>query len=110
MQRGDVYWVDFGPPAGVRPAVVVTRTSALERLTSVTVGPMTTRTRKVRSWVLVTNATGLPEASCINLDALQSVYRSQLLDFICHLPEATMDEVSAAIRFALALDAPPPLY
>jgi mRNA interferase MazF len=107
LKRGEVYWVDFGDPAGVRPAVILTRNAAIELLSSLTVGPLTTRLRRVRSWVFVGDQPDLPQDSCINLDGIQSVHKDAVLDRMFELDPDTMKLVGVAVRFALELDDPP---
>ncbi len=102
-----MYWTDFGGRSGVRPAVVMTRDSALDLLTAVTVAPLTTRIRVVRSWVVVGEEDGLPYRSAINLDSLQTVRLDAIGEYICSLSRERLDEVRRALLWALALDEPP---
>ena len=109
MKRGDVYWTEFGPPYGNRPAVILTRDAGLGVLNSVTVAPCTTRERRSPTWVRLTEADGMPGDSWVNLDVIQTVVAGALVDFVCSLPQERVAEVGGAARFALQLDTPPEL-
>ncbi|HMO96342.1 MAG TPA: type II toxin-antitoxin system PemK/MazF family toxin [Tepidiformaceae bacterium] len=109
MNRGDVYWTDFGGRSGIRPAVVVTRDSALDLITAITVAPLTTRIRNVSSRVVVGEEDGLSDASAINLDSLQTVRIEAIGEFICHLSPERMEQVRRALIWALDLELPPPI-
>jgi mRNA-degrading endonuclease toxin of MazEF toxin-antitoxin module len=107
VNRGEVYWVDFGGNAGMRPGVVLTRPAGLRFLTSATFGPMTTTTRNSPSWVNVGIKDGLPEDGAINLDSILTVELRHVKQLICQLSTTRMAQIDQAARFALALDSPP---
>lgn len=73
MIRGDVCWINFKLPDKKRPALILTRNEAISELNAVTVIPITTTIRDVRSQVWVNEEDGLEEASVINLDNIQTV-------------------------------------
>jgi len=58
MIREDVYWINFKEPDKLRPALVITRDSAISYLNSVTVIPTTTTVRDNPSTVGSTKKMG----------------------------------------------------
>jgi mRNA interferase MazF len=101
MQRGEIRWYRFGAPDKRRPVLVLTRDSALEFLGEVTVAPITSTIRDIPSEVLLTETDGMPRSSAINLDHLQTVSQDRLGGLITTLPSDRMQEVRAALLFAL---------
>jgi mRNA interferase MazF len=78
----------------------LTRTSVISELNAVTVIPITTTIRNVRSQVLVNGNDGLEEESVINIDNIQTVSKQKIGKFITHLSEERMQEVFESIKFA----------
>lgn len=67
MAREDVRLYEFAPPDKKRPVVVLTRDSAIEYLSSVTVAPITSAIRGVPSEVLLNEDDGMKAACVVNL-------------------------------------------
>lgn len=106
MPQGDIYWANLDDPDGRRPVVVVTRNSALEFLTSVTVAPLTTTVRRTRSWVPLTATLDGVFADCsINCDRLLTVSNASLGERIGSLRPEKRVALRQAIEFALGFDA-----
>lgn len=103
MNRGDVRWYTFPRPDKRRPAVLLTRNSALEFLGEVTVAPITSTIRGIPSEVLLAREDGMPRNCVINLDHVQTVSKRRIGALITRLPERRMREVGLALRFALDL-------
>ena len=101
MKRGEVRWYRFAKPDKRRPVVILTRDSILEYLGEVTVAPVTTTVRGIPSEVLIGEPDGLPRASAINLDHLQTVSRGRLEGLIATLSSGKLREVRTALLFAL---------
>ena len=101
MKRGEVRWYRFAKPDKRRPVVILTRDSILEYLGEVTVAPVTTTVRGIPSEVLIGEPDGLPRASAINLDHLQTVSRGRLEGVIATLSSGKMREIRTALLFAL---------
>ena len=101
MNQGDLYWCDFPGPIGRRPGVILTRRSALELLTAITMAPVTTRIRHAPSQVIVGEAEGLDRVSAINLDGIITIRATALGEYIGRLSRTGRREVRAAIEFAL---------
>lgn len=106
MRQGDIVWASLPGPDGRRPVVVVTRNSALEFLTSVTVGPLTTTIRRSRSFIPLTPGEDGVFADCaINCDRLLTVPADQLGERIASLSSERRKSLRDAIQFALGFDA-----
>jgi len=101
MERGEIRWYRFPRPDKRRPVLVLTRDSALEFLGEVTVAPITTTIRDIPTEVVLTRDDGMERDCAVNLDHLQTVSRGRLGAPIAVLPAARMEEVRAALLFAL---------
>lgn len=60
MKRGDVYWVKFKEPDKRRPALIITRDSAIPLLNSLTVIPTTSTLRDNPATVWLDESDGMP--------------------------------------------------
>jgi mRNA interferase MazF len=103
MRRGDVYWIEFPAPVGLRPAVLVTRDEAYSVRTRCTVVPLTRTVRGIPTEVRLGPSDGMPKPGVANADELVTIPREILRDRITTLSAAKSRELDAAIRFALAL-------
>lgn len=103
VKRGEVRWYRFARPDKQRPVVVLTRDSIIPYLGEVTVAPVTATIRNIPSEVLLSDAQGMPRQCAVNCDHLQTISRGKLGALLTTLSVSKMDEVAAAIRFALAL-------
>lgn len=92
---------EFRPLDKRRPVLVLTRNEAIAVLDSVTVAPISTTIRRIRSEVEVGIAQGLKAPSAINLDHLQTVSKSALKHFIGTVDLRTLDRVCHAMEHAL---------
>jgi mRNA interferase MazF len=101
MQRGEVRWYRFASPDKKRPVLILTRDSILESLGEVTIAPVTTTIRDIPSEVVLTEEDGMPQACAVNLDHVQTVAKGKLGSLITTLPMVRMQEVRAALLFAL---------
>jgi mRNA interferase MazF len=103
MKHGEIRWYKFMPPDKRRPVLILTRNSALEYLSEVTIAPITTTVRDIPSEVFISKSEGMPQDCAINCDHLQTVSKSKLGSLIASLPLSKMVEVGRAIRFALEI-------
>lgn len=104
MNRGEVYWVNFPSPLGRRPALIVTRTTALSVRTRVTVAPVTRRIRGILSEVPLGPEDGVVVESVASCDNLQTVPQGRLdPEPIGHLDITRIPDLDAALRFALEI-------
>jgi mRNA interferase MazF len=104
MNRGDIYWITFKMPDKKRPALILTRNSAIPYLNAVTVIPVTTTIRRNAASIWVDEDDGLNKESVINVDNIQTVSKQKVGAYITHLSEERMQEVFEAIKFAFGFD------
>jgi mRNA interferase MazF len=104
MRRGEVRWVDFEHPDKRRPAVILTRSSAIGYLSTVTVAPITTTIRETPSAVRLGPEDGLPADCAANLHNVYTVPQARVGNLITVLTESKMVQVEAALLFALGME------
>jgi len=104
MNRGDVCWYTFKAPDKKRPVLILTRDSAIAVLHSVTVAPITSTIRSIRTEVVLTKEDGLPATCAANFDNLQTVPKSHIGGRIARLTARKMQAARAAVSFALGFD------
>ena len=104
MRRGEVWWAELPPPVGRRPVVLLSRDEAYAVRNLVTVAPVTTRIRGIRTEVRLGPEQGLPKPCVANLDTIATIPRAALGERVSLLPMETIQAINAAIRFALALE------
>jgi mRNA interferase MazF len=78
VARSEIYWADSVPPAGRRPACVLTRDAAIGVLVTVTCAPISRSIRGTRSEVEVGPEHGLPAVGAISCDNLLSIPQAAL--------------------------------
>lgn len=103
MRRGDVYWATLPAPVGRRPVVLVSRDEAYAIKTRITVAVVTRTVRGIPTEVRVGPAQGMPKVGVLNADELVTIPAEMLAERISTLSRAKLDEVDAALKFALAL-------
>jgi mRNA interferase MazF len=103
VRRGEVFWGDLGS-GGRRPVVILTRSGAIGVRTRVTVAPVTTTIRGIRSEVPVGPEEGLAQDSVISCDNLLTLDKRAFdLNPVGRLDPATLARLDAALRFALKI-------
>ena len=102
IARGDVRLYQFAPPDKKRPALVLTRNSAIGYLSTVTVAPVTSTIRGVPSEVVLNEEDGMKSPCAVNLHNAVTVSQQRLGKRVAQLSPARMNEVCAALRFSLA--------
>jgi len=104
MIRGDVYLIKFKEPDKKRPALILTRTEAIPNLNAVTVIPITSTIREIRSQILLDEDDGMENECVINVDNIQTVSKQKIGSYVTHLSDERMLEVFEAIKFAFGFD------
>jgi mRNA interferase MazF len=104
MRRGEIWWADLPPPLGHRPVVLLSRDAAYAVRTSVTVAPVTTHIRGIRSEVRLGPEDGLPRPSVVNLDGIITIPKASLQRRAGLVRLDKLQAVSAAIHHALELE------
>lgn len=102
--RGEIRLAQLPGPDKTRPVLVLTRDTAIPYLSRVTVAPVTSSMRGVPTEVALGPEDGLKQACAINLHNVVTVRKEVVGRRICQLSELRMQEVCAALRFALGCD------
>jgi mRNA interferase MazF len=104
LERGEVRLYRFARPDKQRPALILTRSSALRYLSRVTVAPITSAIRGVPSEVPLGPDDGMKHECCVNLHNLVTVSQDDVGRRLARLTSRRMDEVCAALEFSLGCD------
>ena len=106
--RGEVRLYQFAAGAKTndnkRPALVLTRNSAIAYLSTVTVAPVTSTIRGVPSEVVLNEEDGMKSPCAVNLHNAITVSQQRMGKRVAQLSSARMNEVCAALRFSLGCD------
>jgi mRNA interferase MazF len=103
MRRGEVWWAQLPAPIGRRPVVLLSRDSAYQVRSAVTVAPVTRTIRNIPVEVQLDTSDGLPSRCVANLDDIATIPKTLIRERIAVLSAEKMQAVEAAIRFALDL-------
>lgn len=104
MNRGEIRLVRFPPPDKSRPALVLTRSSAIGALARVTIAPITSTIRGIPTEVVLTASDGMKHACAVNLDNVTTVHKQLLGRTVASLAPSRMREVCRALAFAVGCD------
>jgi mRNA interferase MazF len=104
MKRGEVWWVDMPPPAGRRPAVLLSRDAAYRVRAAITVAPITRTMRNIPVEVALDRSDGMPVRCVVNLDDITTLPKVLIKQRITALSPGKIHQIDDAIRFALDLD------
>ena len=108
MKRGELFRVahpSARDPKRYRVFVVVSRQALIDsRFSTVICAPIYTVYDGLATQVAVGPSEGLKHDSSIHCDALVSVRKADLTDFIAALPETRLQLLDDALRVALDLD------
>jgi mRNA interferase MazF len=108
IARGEVRLYQFAAASKTndkkRPALVLTRNSAIAYLSTVTVAPVTSTIRGVPSEVVLNEEDGMKSPCAVNLHNAVTVSQQRLGKRVAQLSSARMNEVCAALRFSLGCD------
>ena len=99
--RGEVWWCEL-VEIGRRPVVVLLRDAAIPRLRRVLVAPCTTTIRGLASEVVLEPGEDpIPRRCAVNLDSVESVSVSVLVERLGRLADARMRQICAALEVAV---------
>ena len=104
MKRGEIRWYRFAQPDKKRPALILTRSSIIDYLGEVTVAPITSTVRGVRSEAPLGAEDGMKGPCVVNAHNLLTVRKDQVGRRVARLSETRMGSVCGAIAFALGCD------
>lgn len=100
-RRGELWWCEL-PEVGRRPVVVLSRDAAIPRLRRTLVGPCTTTVRNLPSEVLLEPGEDpVPRTTAVNLDSVESVSVSVLVERLGTLSSERMRQICAALEVAV---------
>lgn len=103
-RRGEVWWWE-SEHVGTRPAVVLSRDAALERLGRAIVAPCTTTIRGIPSEVVLEPGEDPVSAiSAVNLDSVDNTPVALLVQRLGRLSDGRMRQICAALEVAVACD------
>ena len=109
IARGEVPPYQFAAGAKTndkkRPALVLTRNSAIAYLSTVTVAPVTFTIRGVPSEVVLNEEDGMKSTCAVNLHNAVTVSQQRVGKRVAQLSSARMNEVCAALSFSLGCEA-----
>ncbi|WP_420593692.1 type II toxin-antitoxin system PemK/MazF family toxin [Deinococcus sp.] len=112
IERGDIWWADFGEPIGSRPAylrpVVIVQDDSYNRsrLNTVIVAILTgnqdlaSAPGNVR---LEPFQTGLKKSSVVNITSLQAINKVELLEYVSTLSPIDLKAIENGLRRVLGL-------
>jgi len=103
VKRGEIWWVQFPPPVGPRPAVLVSRNQAYRVRAAVTVVPLTRTVRGIRVEIPLGPAEGMRQSSVANADDISTVPKGWLDRYVSVLTPEKLEALEEAIKFALDL-------
>jgi mRNA interferase MazF len=101
VARGDIRLFRFPEPDKQRPVLVLTRDTIIDRLSRITVAPVTSTIRGVASEVVLGPDDGMKDACAINLHNIVTVPKAGLGRLLVSLNARRLDQVCAAIAFSL---------
>src|SRR5438105_13994687 len=102
--RGEVWWCEL-PEIGRRPVVILSRDAAIPRLRRAVIAPCTTTIRGLASEVVLEpREDPIPRRSAANLDSVESVSTSVLVERLGRLSDRRMRQLCAALEVAVGCD------
>jgi len=101
VNQYEIWWADLPKPAGKRPVLLLSRTSAYEYLHKFIAAEITTTVRGIYVEVPLGTREGLTRHCVANCDNLRTVPKSLLVKRLGRLPPNRHVEVKRAVGFAL---------
>lgn len=99
--RGELWWCELAE-IGRRPVVVLSRDAAIPRLRRALIAPCTTTIRGLASEVILEPSEDpVPHRSAVNLDSVESVSVSLLVNRLGRLADGRMHEICGALAVAV---------
>ena len=107
IRQGEVYWIDFGPPAGSAPAerhpcvVVQSDIFNQSRIRTTVVCLITSNLSRAKAPGNVELRRGdanLPKASVVNVSQVLTVDKTELAERLGQLPGATLDAIRSGLE------------
>jgi mRNA interferase MazF len=99
-ERGEVWWGEVAE-VGRRPFLVMTRNAAIPVLHSVLAAPISRTVRGIPTELPLGPDDGMPIVSAASFDNLRVVPKANLVERLCVLEFARMQEACTALRLAV---------
>jgi mRNA interferase MazF len=103
MKRAEVWWAQLDER---RPTVLISRQEAYAVRATVLTVPVSTTIRGFATEVRLGRARGLPKTCVANCDVIEAVPKTDLIERAGALKGAKLEELDAALAFALGLSRP----
>jgi mRNA interferase MazF len=106
IKRGDVYWINFDPPWGRRPAVIIQNNIGNKHADTVIVASITSvfPGKIYPVDVFIPNGLLPKKNSRVLAATITTVDKEDLGDYLATLPENVMEEVDSALMASLDLE------
>ena len=104
IAHGEIRLYHFEAPDKTRPILILTRGSAIEYLSRLTIAPITSTIRGVPSEVALGPEDGMKQPCAVNLHNVITVHKDGIGRRVAELGTARMHEVCRALAFALGCD------
>ena len=104
IERGEIRLYRFEAPDKTRPILILTRGSAIDYLSRLTIAPITSTIRGVPSEVTLGPEDGMKQPCAVNLHNVITVGKDGIGRRVAELGPARMHEVCRALAFALGCD------
>jgi mRNA interferase MazF len=104
LNQYEIWWADLPKPAGSRPVLLLSRSSAYSYLHKFIVAEITTTIRGIRIEIAVGNREGLGKHSVVNCDNLRTISKTALVKKMGSLSPSRYPEVKRAVGYALGWD------
>ncbi len=101
MKQYEIRWARLPEPVGLRPILLLTRSSAYAYLTKVLAAEVTTHIRSIPQEVRLGRADGLPKPCAAKLDSIHLVPRDSIGEPIATLRASRIMEVKRALGHTL---------
>lgn len=99
--HGEIWWCEM-PEIGRRPVVVLSRDAAIPRHRRALVAPCTTTVRGLMSEVVLEPGDDpVPRRCAVNLDSVESVSVSVLVERLGRLPDHRVRQICSALAVAV---------
>jgi mRNA interferase MazF len=104
IARGDIRLYTFEKPDKTRPVVVLTRDTAIEYLSRVTIAPITSSIRGVPSEIVLDESDGMKGPRAVNLHNVVTIPKDQVGKRVGQLSAERMKQLCSALRFSLGCE------
>ena len=102
--RGEIRLYTFESPDKKRPVLVLTRDTALDYLSRVTVAPITSSIRGVPSEMILDQADGMKSPCAANFHNIMTVPKEKLGKRIGQLSPQRLQELCRSLRYSLGCE------